>query len=314
MLAGELSWKTAANVWGIVTKMFDDASASKVKALRVRQGDNPAAGVKGPDLGAKKAKVYLYPSEFLALVSCQSVPLRRRHMYAVACYSYARGGELEALEGTDIDIEHEEIHFGKAVNRKTGKLGTPKSDEARTVPIEPNLFPLLEVLVEANPTGRILRMPPDEDRAELLRADLRKAGVTRTALFFDDRLHKPVTFHDLKATCCTWAAVRGDDAVKIMRRAAHRSFQTTLGYIREAENRRAGFGEVFPKLPASIICPPELSTCDAKCLKLQRPQRDLKAFSIAPISMILREFAQMGPTKTDRQQQLSARNDVQDPI
>jgi hypothetical protein len=40
-----------------------------------------------------------------------------------------------------------------------------------------------------------------------------------------------MTSRDRKATGVTWAAVRGDDPVKINRRAAHRDFKTTLGYI-----------------------------------------------------------------------------------
>lgn len=38
--AGELSWKTAANVWGLVTKACDDAKNSKTLALRIL-GANP---------------------------------------------------------------------------------------------------------------------------------------------------------------------------------------------------------------------------------------------------------------------------------
>ena len=174
-------------------------------------------------------------------------------MYAVAIYTYARSGELEALTDADVDVEHGAIHVSKAVNRKTGKLGTPKSDEIRDIPVEPALAPLFELLKRERPNARLLRMPPDEDRAELLRADLHKAGVTRAALFTDDRLHKQLTFHDLKATGTTWAAVRGDDPIVIMKRAAHRDFKTTLGYIREAENHKAGFGTPFPPLPNCLL-------------------------------------------------------------
>jgi hypothetical protein len=39
--------------------------------------------------------------------------------------------------------------------------------------------------------------------------------------------------------------------VKIQRRAGHEDIDTTLGYIREAENRTAGFGTVFPRCPWS---------------------------------------------------------------
>jgi hypothetical protein len=39
-----------------------------------------------------------------------------------------------------------------------------------------------------------------------------------------------------------------------MQRAGHKDMTTTLGYIREAENLRAGaFGDVFPPLPAELL-------------------------------------------------------------
>jgi len=64
----KMSWRTAAHIWGVLSKMFVDAQRSKLRALRVRK-DNPTADVLGPDRGAAKSKVYLYPSEFLKLVS-----------------------------------------------------------------------------------------------------------------------------------------------------------------------------------------------------------------------------------------------------
>jgi hypothetical protein len=50
-------------------------------------------------------------------------------------------------------------------------------------------------------------------------------------------------------------AVRGDDPLKIKQRAGHTTFQTTQGYIREAEAVREGFAEVFPTLPACLLSP-----------------------------------------------------------
>jgi hypothetical protein len=59
----------------------------------------------------------------------------------------------------------------------------------------------------------------------------------------------------LSATGITWMAIRGDDALRIQQRAGHEDFQTTQGYIREAEAIREGFGNVFPPLPAALINP-----------------------------------------------------------
>jgi hypothetical protein len=72
-------------------------------------------------------------------------------------------------------------------------------------------------------------------------------------LFVSDPTRKAITFHDLRATGITWCAVRGDDPLKIVQRAGHADFDTTQIYLREAENLAAGFGEVFPPLPADLL-------------------------------------------------------------
>jgi hypothetical protein len=95
-------------------------------------------------------------------------------------------------------------------------------------------------------------MPDHGDRAILLRQHLESAGVKRAELFTSDAQRKHITFHDLRATGITWAAVRGDDPLRIKQRAGHSGFSTTEIYIREAENLGEGFGEVFPQLPQEL--------------------------------------------------------------
>ncbi len=46
--------------------------------------------------------------------------------------------------------------------------------------------------------------------------------------------------------------------MKLMQRAGHDRFETTLIYIREAEKLGAGFGEPFPPLPGDLLPPPEV--------------------------------------------------------
>ena len=168
-------------------------------------------------------------------------------------YTFARAGELEALEWADVDLEHGVIQINKAIDRETGDVKSTKSGEARRIPMEHELRPVLERLHDEHTGPRVLWMPDNEDRAILLRKHLAVADVKRADLFADNDRQKHVTFHDLRATGITWAAVRGDDPLKVKQRARHASFSTTEGYIREAENLAAGFGDVFPPLPADLV-------------------------------------------------------------
>lgn len=71
---GAMSWKTASNVWGNVSKMFDDAAHPKDRTLRVR-AENPATGVSGPDRGLRKVLAFLYyPNEAHTLVEKTAAP------------------------------------------------------------------------------------------------------------------------------------------------------------------------------------------------------------------------------------------------
>ena len=249
-----MSWKTASHTWGLVTKMFSDACASKRRDLRIRD-DNPVSGVRGPDRGSHKAKAYLYPSEFLTLVSSEGVPVEWRHTFIVTTYLYARAGEVNALDWKDVDLEHGVIHIHQAVNRRTGATTSTKSGEARRLPIEAELLPLLQAMHKASGgVGRVLATD-DTDRklSRQLQRCLKLAGVKRAELFDGGPHRKPLTFHDLRATGITWCAVRGDDPLRIMQRAGHATFSTTQIYIRTAENLRTGFGHVFPRLPASLV-------------------------------------------------------------
>jgi len=248
------SWKTAMSAWAVVSRLFKDAVASKTLALRVRD-DNPCVGVRPPDRGASRAKNYLWPSEFLALVRCEAVPLSWRRLYAVAVFLYVRFGELEALDLSDFDPASGVVHVHCALEYDTDQVKPVKSKVARRFSVEPNLLPLLRHLyAEGKGRGRI--WPADVVRnndADTLRKHLRLAGVTRADLFITDQTRKNITAHDLRATGITWRAVRGDDPIRIQRAAGHTTFSTTSEYIREAENVRTGFGEVFPALPLRLL-------------------------------------------------------------
>jgi integrase len=253
--AGELHWRTSWNVWAVLRRAFKDAEAAKQRDLRVRT-DNPCDKVAPPDRGVKKAKQFLYPSEFLALMNCERVPIGWRRMFAVAVYLFPRAGELEVLEFSDLELERGQVHIHRGLDRERNATKGTKTGIARRFAFDANIIPVLEIMkAEAGERTLVVEMPRMRDLAEGLRNYLKLAGVTRAELFTTTETRKQMTFHDLRATGISWMAVRGDEPLHIQYRAGHTSFSTTQIYIRQAEAVREGFGTVFPALDMLLASP-----------------------------------------------------------
>lgn len=300
-----MRWKTARNIWSFVTTMFDDMKNAKERALRIRT-DDPTVGVRPPDRGEDLAKTYLYPDEFLQLVRCEEVSLRLRQAFTIAIYIYARHGELSALEvGSSVDLVRGVASIVEQVNRNTGKRKATKTKVTRTVPIEENLLPLLRVFEDEGPRRGVTRILPCIEKemslSKLLRECLVKAGVTRKALHGTTATTKQISFHDLRATGITWAAVRGDDPMKIKQRAGHKHFSTTEKYIREAENLRGNFGDVFPPLPEGLIVwPNDWPKRSRKIARLTEKMRQTMAFDLRDSNPTLGDGKPDVPENIDR--------------
>ncbi len=254
VINGKRTPKTVANIWGSITKMFDDAQSSKVEALRCRE-DNPSAHVRGPDGGAKRKKQVLYPSEALMHLECAAIPLRYRRYVAISIYTGLRAGELRVLRWADVDLEHGLIHVHRAWDNKRKCEKPTKGMQNRRVPIEPALRPLLEVMhAEAGENVFVAaKLASECELAPALRRHLRLAGVDRDDLFARRATSLHITWHALRGTNATWCAVRGDDPIRIQVRLGHRNFSTTQGYIGLAEVLKAGFRQPFPELPECLI-------------------------------------------------------------
>ncbi|MBX3205641.1 MAG: site-specific integrase [Labilithrix sp.] len=259
---GTIAWRTAWHAWGIVTKLFGSAKRSKTASLRVRK-DNPSADVEGPERGEDRVGPYLFPSEFVRLITCKRVPVRWKRLIVFATYLYVRRGELAALDWASVDLERGYVSIHEAVG-DDGLVKTTKTNDTRKVAIEPTLLPLLRVLREEaggdRAGGRVFAMPPREQMARRLRKYVQwahdDAGVAlRADLLADDAVRRRLSWHDLRHTGITWRAVRGDDPMKIQRGAGHSDFAMTNHYIAEAQNfeDRSVFGLPFPPLRQLLV-------------------------------------------------------------
>jgi len=298
-----LSPSTAANIWGDVVHAFDEMVRAKEPTLRALE-KSPCENVRGPEAGDDREGQILYSDELLALLrgapadpEATPVPLYRRQVYAMAAYTKTRASELEAVTAADVDLAHRTITIEKQTDRKSkGRKDTKrtKTRKVRTIDVEANLLPLVELLVK-HPTGkgkRLLRMPPPEDRAELLRKDLLTVGVARKALHESDELQRAIVFHDLRDTGLVHMAVRGDAPLIIQWTGGHTDLQTTQGYIDRGRVERQRIGEPLPALPLELLpepptgldpgldpAEPAAETSYVSAM-LGRSQRELKGFRV----------------------------------
>lgn len=164
------------NVWAVVTTAAKAAAGQwkkdKQKKLRVRE-DNPCLGVAPPDRDDPKEQQWLYPDEFVQLVSSERVPLEARRAYALGVYLFIRGGELKALRWSDVDVERGIISVRRSYDRESGELKQTKTGNKgiRRFAIEQNLLPLLRAMHAASsPDQAVLELRNQKWWA----ADLRK--------------------------------------------------------------------------------------------------------------------------------------------
>ena len=262
---GRAAPKTALGAWCTLTSSFRLASAGKDRSLRILE-QNPCIGVLPPDSGDGRRRSWLYPSEAARLLACDAVPLEARRLYALALYLYLRPGELAALEWRDVDLVANVVRVTKALDSTTGETKAPKTRNGiRTVPIPATLRPLLEQMHDEargetdKPTGHLVPAfhrqyvhGATHGAAKAFRAHLRAAGVDREELYTLTKTTEPIDFRTCRDSGITWLALAGVDVVKMQRRAGHDSLETTMRYVKVAEDFSGTVGEPFPPLPAGF--------------------------------------------------------------
>lgn len=96
---------------------------------------------------------------------------------------------------------------------------------------------------------------PDNSLAEIFREHLTAAEVKRTELHDATRTHAQSNFRSWRDSGLTWLAMSGLGVDKIMRRAGHDVVQTTMGYVKQADDVGGELGEPFAALPPSLLAP-----------------------------------------------------------
>lgn len=255
-----ISGKSAMNVWSCLTSSFKAATSSKRRDLRVLEGKpNPCVGVEPPgDKNTRKArrKTFIRPNEAAQLLACDEIPIEWREVYAIAGYTYLRPGELRVL--TWSDIESEMIHVTKAWDYNEEAIKPPKTANGiRHVPVEATLAPLLKRMREGK-SPRDLVVPllssfGEDHLAESFREHLLAAGLTRPELHTTTRTHVQSNFRSWRDSGLTWLAMTGLGVDKISRRAGHDTIQTTMGYVKQAEDLSGDLGTPFGVLPEKLL-------------------------------------------------------------
>ncbi len=255
-----LAPKSASNVWSVLVSGFREARTAKLRELRVLPAGhpNPCDGVQAPERGESRRKTFVFPTEFLALASCEAVPLAWREVHAVAAYTYLRPGELRVLTWADVDEKHGIISVTKAWDYRKAEIKDTKTGAGvREVPVEAALTPLLKRMREGKGSGDavlpLLSAENEDTLAETTRQHLKLAGVERPALTDDTTTTLRANFRSWRDSGITWLALAGVDLAKMQRRAGHENIATTLGYVKLAEDLRGRVGAPFPTLPEALV-------------------------------------------------------------
>ncbi len=200
-----------------------------------------------PKPGEQKAKVCLYPKEDRALLDCTRIPLVRRVFYGFLAREGMRSGEALALRWTDLDLDHGAV-----------TLDTNKTSDPRSWALDPGVTAALSAWrsiceSKGGASALVFEGLSHVRAADMLREDLRAAGIVRAELFETNENRQPVRVHDLRSTFVTLALANGRTEGWIMDRTGHRSSQMIARYRRGA--RKASELHLGPLAPLSVAIP-----------------------------------------------------------
>ena len=275
----ELAAQTRMHTYQRLRRLFDLA----IFPCRLRkEGDNPVTRYVRPERDPEKLFCFLYPTELLALLRGTNdagevvIPLGRRVLYAIACYTGQRSASLFALRWKHADFEHGTLASFKT---KTGRAQYFVADRGLMAILEPWRARLVgpdgdvdaldeePIVRDVFVGGRVVRRQERNRKrlASVLRSDLKAVGVKRALLFEEDAPNvEPLRFHDLRSTFCTWARRQAKSDAWISERTGHElSGDMISRYDRGAQTLGDLAYEPFPDISRAIpelVSPAPLAT------------------------------------------------------
>lgn len=189
-----------------------------------------------PPLAEPRAMSFLYPREDAQLVTCADVPFARRRAYGVLAREGCRLSELLRCQRRHIDLDYGFMRLDKN-----------KTDDARTWEMREDVVRTLRIVCADMGLDDHVFEPLGSggDEAEVFRADLTRAGITRPELFEDNEDRQNIRLHDLRATFITLALANGKSEAWIRDRTGHTTSAMLVKYARPS--RLVGkMGELGP--------------------------------------------------------------------
>lgn len=145
-------------------------------------------------------------------------------VWALACYTGLRNGELYALKWENVSLEKRLIFITHSWNKING-LKETKSGDDRIVEIAPSLVPILKQLQKNNCTDYVLPRIRDWEtgtQAKPLQEFLKDIGLPL------------IRFHDLRASWATIMLSKGVEPIKVMSMGGWKDLKTMQIYVRKS--------------------------------------------------------------------------------
>mgnify|MGYP000675147409 CR=1 FL=1 len=145
-------------------------------------------------------------------------------VWAVACYTGLRNGELYALKWENVDFQNRLIYITHSWNKVNGFKST-KSGDDRIVVIAPSLMPIINDLFLNRTSEYVLPRIRDWEtgtQAKPLKAFLKEINLPL------------IRFHDLRASWATIMLSKGIEPIKVMSMGGWKDLKTMQIYIRKS--------------------------------------------------------------------------------